>query len=195
MATDYWCHLKLTVPLLILNLQFGHTNATIDAIITVRCSISDEKMDCSRQKLTSVPSVNIPPNIISWDLSHNQIVTIQNGTFANMTQITTINLFNNKISQMELDCFLGLNNLKVLDISHNELVMPSSFKPGIFKPLQNLEILYMQATVNSNSYPDQALKDLNNLKKLYMQGTYQAFSPGFQESHRVGSIALESTKL
>ena len=94
-----------------------------------------------------------------------------------MTHLTTINLSKNKIYQMELDSFLGLNNLKILDISHNELVMPSAFKSGIFKPLQTLEILYMQGTVLGYSYPDQALKDLINLKGTLHTGNIPILWP------------------
>ena len=177
MGSHYRCYLRLAAVLTCaLSFCFGYSEPTkIEC-----CSVSfDEHLDCSRQKLAIIPSPNMSSYITSWDLSHNEIVTVKNGTFTNMLFTTVINLSFNKISQMEPDCFSGLHNLKVLDISHNQLAMPLSFSPGIFKPLQALEILYMQGTVNSNSYPEEALKDLINLKELYIQGINQKFGPAF----------------
>ena len=55
-----------------------------------------------------------------------------------------LDLSYNKIIVFTYDSFSGLNNLEVLNISHNQLGMPDDFISGVFSPLKSLKMIKMQ---------------------------------------------------
>ncbi len=48
------------------------------------------------------------------DLSNNHLTCIQDGLFKECTNLITINLSTNKISELGSECFSGLSNLNVI---------------------------------------------------------------------------------
>ncbi len=48
------------------------------------------------------------------DLSSNELRYIQDGLFKDSTNLITINLSSNKISELGSECFSGLSNLNVI---------------------------------------------------------------------------------
>ena len=186
---SYWFH---TVTILAL---FQIVTTQDDSTFINNCFLTTNvKLDCSKQHLISIPVSfhHTYNNTNSLDLSHNEIVIVENGTFQYLELLIFLDLSHNKISTMESNCFAGLHHLRILDISHNELM--KSFEPGIFKPLQTLEILKMVGTINGDEYPDEELQDLINLRELYMSGINQRLDHGFTSLINLELLHLGSPK-
>ena len=177
--------------------SFQLATAQDDSAFINNCFVTtDMKMDCSKLNLSSIsaPLHQIYNDTTSLDLSHKEIFIIGNGTFRLFEQLISLDLSHNKITNIEMDCFSGLHHLKILDISHNKLTIPSSFHPGVFKPLQTLEILKMEGTTNGGQYPDEALRDLITLRELYMSGINKPLGYGFTQLINLELLHLGSPK-
>jgi len=99
-----------------------------------QCGNKGFKMNCSGLALKEVP-YEFPPAskfpgqpLCVMDLSNNDLVRVRSNAFnsssINASEIQFLNLQSNKISNMEEDAFVGLHNLKYLNLHTNGLAWP-----------------------------------------------------------------------
>jgi len=96
--------------------------------------------NCSRMSLTAVPA-NVESNTAAIDMSFNNISTLTNKDFVNLTQLEILLLDNNDISSLEPYVFQQTIKLLHLDLSNNKI---SVINLNLFKPLNHLRRLYLQ---------------------------------------------------
>lgn len=100
--------------------------------------------------------------LITLDLSNNDIEILATDGFAELTNLTNLFLNNNRIFNFEHDSFAGLNSLKKLSLAHNRLtVIPQK----MFAGAHNLEELFLQDNA-INDIEKYAFADIPLLKKL-----------------------------
>jgi len=78
--------------------------------------------------------------LLSLTLSHNEISEIIPRTFENMSRLYYLDLGNNIIENLEVDVFCGLDNLAYLDLGSNILL---NLHPDLFVGLSNLQSLIL----------------------------------------------------
>ena len=93
------------------------------------------RMDCSKGNIHNVSEIlkNIPKNIITLDLSDNNIEVLENNTFKtnkNLLGLRVLLLSNNKIQHIQKSAFAGLASLLFLNIKRNKLSDISNIIPG-----------------------------------------------------------------
>ncbi|XP_052818532.1 vasorin-like [Mya arenaria] len=112
----------------------------------------------------------------------------------NSTEISYLN--KNHICSLEGNAFVGLSNLKYLNLSHNNLLWKDSFAPGVFAPLINLENINLKC--NRFDTFDGLEKEL---KLMRLEGLFitpsnytnsYSFGEGFRKIH-LKSLYLSST--
>ncbi|XP_053378250.1 toll-like receptor 4 [Mercenaria mercenaria] len=105
---------------------------------------------CDNLSLTEVPKDYPDPptnkSLCFLDLSWNNFDQLKNNSFVNAANLNTslirnLYLDNSNISYISSNAFLGLSGLLYLNLSGNNLIWPSGFGKGIFKPLSNLTYL------------------------------------------------------
>uniref|UniRef100_A0A1I7VVW3 EGF-like domain-containing protein n=1 Tax=Loa loa TaxID=7209 RepID=A0A1I7VVW3_LOALO len=73
------------------------------------------------------PELNKLKHLVKLDLSHNRIVAIENGAFANLTKLSTLILSFNKLECLEEEAFTHLTSLRILSLHGNDIsVLPES---------------------------------------------------------------------
>ncbi|EAT46215.1 AAEL002583-PA [Aedes aegypti] len=79
-------------------------------------------LDLSSNQLTEVPhAIRDLSMLRSLDLGENQITYIENGTFANMNQLTGLRLIDNQIENITIGMFTDLPRLTVLNLARNRV--------------------------------------------------------------------------
>lgn len=81
-----------------------------------------------------------PKSLVNLDLSFNHILHIEENSFSRLTQLRTLKLNNNVLQSIPSGLFITNNNLKYLDLSHNNI--SSIGKTALF--LQHIEYLNLQ---------------------------------------------------
>ncbi|KAI8514014.1 hypothetical protein Bbelb_083380 [Branchiostoma belcheri] len=107
-------------------------------------------------------------NLTTLRLQHNQISTINSGAIEagtfNLPGLRTLNLYNNQLTRLRPDMFVGMDNLGSLDLRNNSV---HSIEAGTF----NLPGLNRTLNLNNNQLtslrPDMFV-GLDNLEGLYL---------------------------
>ncbi|CAC5406212.1 TLR2 [Mytilus coruscus] len=140
---------------------------------------------CENQGFTFVPR-NLIRHIQELDLSINMIKTLENGTFENYSILEILILNHNRISEVHINAFVGLPNLKALKIRGN-FINITKLPTGVFSPLDNLTTLDIgrneeQSPVNQTFvYPDKTFSALQRLRFLSLDlFMYPEFGDGFR---------------
>jgi hypothetical protein len=94
----------------------------------------------SRRGLNEIPA-NLKENLVTLDLSSNNITTIKKHDFSKLRQLKTINLSYNKIQALHEDSFQRVILLEELNLSYNRIVR---LPPNIFRSNRNLKTLYLK---------------------------------------------------
>ncbi|KAL5273457.1 Tl.2 family protein [Megaselia abdita] len=105
-------------------------------------------------EIDTIDQEALPSSLESLDISKNNIKDIH-GIFTNLVSLEKLLLFNNKIETIKEDTFKSLQNLKVLDISHNKI---KSLHMRYFDSRKKLRTLH--ATDNDNLEWDKDLEKL-----------------------------------
>ncbi|XP_057652892.1 toll-like receptor 7 [Diorhabda carinulata] len=96
-------------------------------------------------------------------IGYNDISLIPNGLFVNMTELTYLDLSNNKLLKLQYGIFDNLFNLKYLDLSYNKLKSLKRYFYSLHQldtlKINNNEIVY----THSNPF-----SDLPNLRNIYL---------------------------
>lgn len=127
------------------------------------CSVKYSRLfaDCSYKELDKVPE-GFPPSVATISLSANKISVLLLGTFDNVTRLISLWMSHNEIVSIEQGALVPLVHLQNLDISHNKIV---DFP---WEDLQNLTGLYMLKMNHNEmvSLPMDAFSNLKDLKSL-----------------------------
>ncbi|XP_056638525.1 uncharacterized protein LOC130446347 [Diorhabda sublineata] len=124
---------------------------------------------CQSKNLITV-EIAISPLVEYLDLSHNHISDLNRQVFSDLhlTELKWLNLSYNKISQIDLYAFEGLEQLTSLDLSYNRI---QYFLDQWWLSLHNLKELYLRgnslASINSQppiSLPELKILDLSDNK-------------------------------
>uniref|UniRef100_A0A1A7X1E2 Toll-like receptor 3 n=2 Tax=Iconisemion striatum TaxID=60296 RepID=A0A1A7X1E2_9TELE len=84
------------------------------------CSMKESRADCSHLNLHAVPP-DLPENITSLDMSHNQLVRILPDSFSRYTGLLHLNISYNSITKLGGDLCQDLHLLQTLNMEHNEV--------------------------------------------------------------------------
>uniref|UniRef100_A0A8C2GVX1 Slit homolog 1 protein n=1 Tax=Cyprinus carpio TaxID=7962 RepID=A0A8C2GVX1_CYPCA len=105
------------------------------------CSCLDTVVRCSNKGLKLLPK-GIPKEVTELDLSNNQISTLSNHSFSNMSELLTLILSYNRLRCIPVKAFDGLKSLRLLSLHGNDIaVIPD----GAFKDLSSLSHLALGA--------------------------------------------------
>ncbi|XP_062593095.1 toll-like receptor 4 [Saccostrea cucullata] len=132
--------------------------------------------NCSHLNLTTSPVFHNNNSRVFWiDLSYNSLTNSPlKGTLPD--QLQWMDISHNIISKFPKDSFSGLQHLKVLNISNNQLMLNQTiFYNEVFRDLKSLEHLDIQKNLHQETgfprqYPDQAIGQLKSLTNLAMDG-------------------------
>ncbi|KAK5926284.1 hypothetical protein CgunFtcFv8_021868 [Champsocephalus gunnari] len=107
-------------------------------------------------------------NLTYLDMSHNDMVNIENGSFLWLSRLQTLVLSDNKIKQLNKNTFQGLKSLKKLQMTK---AFVKKDAPTIghfsFQPLSALESLILQRTA-AQEITEHTFTGLTSLKELDM---------------------------
>ncbi|XP_015719197.1 leucine-rich repeat-containing protein 55 [Coturnix japonica] len=84
----------------------------------VLCTCRGQAVDCSGQRLFSVPA-ELPLDTGNLSLAHNRIASIPLGYLACYAQLRVLDLRNNSLATLPARLFLGARRLTHLDLSYN----------------------------------------------------------------------------
>ena len=153
------------------------------------CYCSDNYVvNCSNRNLEYIPR-DIDPRTRVLDLSTNYLQHIEGGSFENLTQLISLNLYNTALKKGDVspNAFNGLVNLRYLNISHNDQfpLTNMSTPEELFQHVPSLEVLRMYGTTGTynikDGYPDDQLSSMVNLSELWIDGfTKSSFGPAFR---------------
>ena len=165
-------------------------------VVTNYTSVTRLKVDCSSKGLYTVPDF-LPPNTFKLYLKENFISRISSYAFSSFTNITLLDLSNNKIDEMDPNSFRHLHALETLNLAGNQLCLPADYPKGIFRDLTSLKTLKtFSNTCPSlhNNYPDDVFEDLTSLEHLSLDVTVNfTFGQGFKKLTKL--IQLEASAL
>ena len=101
-------------------------------------------------------------SLTTLDLYNNKLSLIRNDTFKDMPLLEELKLYENRIECVETNAFRGLVNLKILRLNANRL---RTLDAGVFNDLSLLEELYIQKN-SLISFQDNLFDGLVNLIQL-----------------------------
>ncbi|XP_027012169.2 SLIT and NTRK-like protein 1 [Tachysurus fulvidraco] len=79
-------------------------------------------------------------NLNLLDLGGNNIKTIENGTFQNLSELRWLYMDKNYLDTVMPDMFVGLQNLEYLSLEYNDIQLIIA---GAFSPMPNLRVLFL----------------------------------------------------
>lgn len=116
-------------------------------------------------------AIREPETLVFLDLSGNKVKSLKNYMFANYTSLRAMNLSRNKIDDLPRSVFVNLD-LEILRLSHNQL---TAIPFQVFAPMQDLRVLDLShngiVTIldhffKFNRYIEELLLNNNNITKL-----------------------------
>lgn len=113
------------------------------------CSCNKENTNCSSNSLTAVPA-NVDSNTTAIEMSFNNISTLTNKDFVNLTHLEIILLDNNDISRMEPYVFHRTKKLLQLNLNDNKIFIMNL---SLLKSLNQLRHLYLQNNMIQHIHP------------------------------------------
>nr|XP_033801768.1 relaxin receptor 1-like [Geotrypetes seraphini] len=107
-------------------------------IIPEKCQCSGKMTNCSFRNLHMVPSAS--SNVTILNLQNNKIKLLSDHQFIRYQGLKALLLQRNRIHAISSRAFSGLFKLRKLFLSHNRI---TALKPGVFKDLHELEWLIL----------------------------------------------------
>ncbi|XP_076103064.1 toll-like receptor 2 type-1 [Mytilus galloprovincialis] len=153
--------------------------------------------NCQNIGLTQVPSF-LPNDINILNLSKNNIKNLSNYDFERYGILEKLILKKNILQCIEEKSFVGLNRLKILDMSEKKLNLMQSYTSEIFLPLVNLTNLDIRRNIKQPSdtnlfhYPDNAFAVLEQLDFFALDmAPNPSFGKGFRRLKKLKSLTFE----
>ncbi len=173
------------------------------ALITTQYHHGNTIIDCSRKKLTRIPSFYEELNITEIYLDHNSIQEVPSHAFIKISVNPQIlDLSHNgpgPFLELQRNAFSSLHCLKILNLEHNGLTVPDSYPDGIFQDLGELHTLYTLGNnyhenyqSNTATYPDRIFKYLVSLERLCLNALYPdfTFENGFRQLYKLSYLEV-----
>ncbi|RVE42091.1 hypothetical protein evm_013259 [Chilo suppressalis] len=126
-----------------------------------QCSCTGTVVRCSRAQLTALPP-NIPRQTTELYLESNEITSISPDQLRHLTQLTRLDLSNNRISVLANGTFEGLSKLSTLIVSYNRL---RCVQRDALKGLTQLRVLSLHGN-NISMLADGVFRDLESISHV-----------------------------
>ncbi|KAK0048745.1 toll-like receptor 4, partial [Biomphalaria pfeifferi] len=128
--------------------------------------------NCSNLNWTFVHLRCVPVTTEVLLLDRNNLTTLTNGSFQALTSLRQLSLQTSNIHRIEIDTFLGLSLLQTLNLENNKLSdIGNSFNPQTFRHLRNLRQLFIGNNQNFSKSLGKAFIYLHNLSLLSMDSS------------------------
>ncbi|NXN84421.1 TLR5 protein, partial [Bombycilla garrulus] len=114
-------------------------------------------------------------NLRFFDISQGYIFSLKSFVFQSLGNLESLNLFKNKINQIERQAFFGLGNLKILNLSSNLL---GELYDYTFKGLHSVMYIDLQQN-HIGMIGDQSFRQLINLKIIDLRDNAIKRLPSF----------------
>ncbi|NWX51549.1 LRC55 protein, partial [Steatornis caripensis] len=128
----------------------------------VLCTCRGQAVDCSGQRLFSVPP-ELPLDTGNLSLAHNRITSIPPGYLACYGQLRALDLRNNSLAALPAGLFLGARRLAHLDLSYNNF---SLVPADMFLEASGLLRLDLSHNPGLRRVHPQAFRGLAQLREL-----------------------------
>ncbi|XP_045175461.2 leucine-rich repeat-containing G-protein coupled receptor 5-like isoform X1 [Mercenaria mercenaria] len=132
---------------------------------TCLCSVDkitgDLRVDCTKKNLTSFPE-GLDFNTVTLDLSLNEVSSLPERAFSNLTRLEYLFMVSNSISSLSANVFTGLHKLIHLSLQGNKLQTVPAEALSDLPSLRTLHLDNNQIT----SVPDNSFKTLRSLSNL-----------------------------
>ena len=154
----------------------GCSKTSLTCLKTCRCSeIQDSCMvDCSNTGLESVPK-GLPLCTTQLNLNNNKIQVLHNDSFVQskggiLPNLTAVTIRSNRLKKIEINAFMGLHSLNMLDLYNNSLKFINSYPQSVFVPIsKSLEVLDVRSNllgdISQMDYPG-SVGELVGLREL-----------------------------
>ncbi|NP_001103840.1 leucine-rich repeats and immunoglobulin like domains 3 S homeolog precursor [Xenopus laevis] len=165
------------------------------------CRCLGDLLDCSRRKLTVVPS-NLPEWLVQLDLSHNKLSSIKASSMNHLHNLRELRLNNNEL-QIIPDLGPLSANITLFSLTNNkiEVILPEHLTP--YQSLETLDLSNnLLAELKAGSFPTLQLKYLyinNNRISTMQSGAFDNLSATLQvltlNKNRISHIPSKMFKL
>ena len=118
-------------------------------------------VDCKSRGMTRVPKFDTN-DVTELDLSKNNIATIYENDFVNMTELRILVLASSFVQALHDNCFSKLTRLEQLALHNNDI---KTFQPAVFAGLHALRVLTLSG-IHMTSYPTQFVPHTPELRVL-----------------------------
>ncbi|KAM3955803.1 LOW QUALITY PROTEIN: slit guidance ligand, partial [Aphomia sociella] len=125
------------------------------------CACAGSVLRCARAQLTSLPPA-LPRYTTELYLESNEITSITSDEIRHLTQLTRLDLSNNKIGVLSNNTFEGLNKLSTLIVSYNNL---RCVQRDALKGLTQLRVLSLHGN-NISMLADGVFRDLKSISHV-----------------------------
>ncbi|XP_029651540.2 uncharacterized protein LOC115224769 [Octopus sinensis] len=154
---------RLTFVLILYTRFLLESHAVSTICQSCTCDGFPMRVNCQNRGLISVPQT-IPLNVISLDLSENEITSIEEESFQNVRYLKYLWLHDNNIMNIEEGSFQNLSNLERLSLINNNI---KDIKKETFQNLTNLEFLYLEKN-GIKKIEKGTFQNLANLNALHL---------------------------
>lgn len=193
------------------------SNTNLD-VMPIALNPSIKQLIMKKNKIKSIESaIQFYPDLELLDLSGNHLLKLPSRTFQYQKKLKEMHLNNNKISQIDVETFHGMELLQILNlrgnlvdqIEHNsfssllnleELNLGqnriSEIKTDAFYRLYNLKILYLDDN-SLNNVPAESFLPLTNLAELFIGvNSFTSLEKnGFEKLKKLTTLSLNGAQL
>ncbi|XP_029345652.1 peroxidasin homolog isoform X2 [Acyrthosiphon pisum] len=153
---------RRTMVLLLLLLMFSLSSfPSVTAECPDKCWCQEVRVYCSYQGLDRIPN-SISPATKLLDLDYNEIRDIE--SLAHLTELETLYLSNNNISEVKNGAFSNLSQLQALFLHRNKI---ENIETGAFNNLVSLKVLQLDYN-NIHKLDLEMFKGLTKLNRLFL---------------------------
>ncbi|CAH2318812.1 toll-like receptor 21 [Pelobates cultripes] len=150
--------------------RYGTARASYGFRNCIQSYGNHESYNCVHRLLLNIQSAvsDLPNNTKFLNVSHNNIVTLHQGSFGHMPLILQLRIDYNNLKNIKTGAFDNLTKLEILDLSNNNI----SFLPkDVFRGLRNLTYLFLHQ--NSIDFIQvELLRPLVSLRFLNLSSNY-----------------------
>ena len=133
---------NLSVWLLLVYILEGIHQGDTSADTCCKYNTNHTTYTCRGCGMKDVPK-QIDGKVTTFDLAQNNLTSLKDDVFLNLTKLINLYLNNNQISHISRNALRGLKNLNELDLRRNKLCINDSKFNGIFNATPHLKTLQM----------------------------------------------------